>query len=358
VIPIALVSDARYEGGAERYLLRLGAGLDRRRWRPVVLLPDRALLDDLAGHLATAGVETVRWRRRRGVLGAFELARAIDRINPRLVHMNMPSPYEMGCGGWARLMARPGRAVVATEHIADIAPSRRRVAQKRLWGGLIDRTITISKAHAGLLASRHGVRGDRIRVVYNGVEDPGTPTLRPPLPFRVVVVGSLEPRKGQVVLLRAAAAAIASGVDMEIVIVGEGPDRELLAQKAKEGVLAGRVRMTGALDSAALEIAAAHVVAVPSLIEGLPFVVAEAMAAGAVPVVSNLPGLDEIVDDSVGRLVPPEDEAAWTGALIELAVDAKTRDRLAAAARARFLERLTRERMIAGTIAVYDETLS
>lgn len=355
---IAVVSDARYEGGAERYLLRLAPGLDRHQWRPVVLLPDRPVLDALAGRLSGAGVETIRWRRRPGLLGALELARVIDRLDPDLVHLNMPSPYEMGCGGWARLLAKTGRVVVATEHIADIPPSRRRVAQKRLWSGLVDRTITISKAHAELLASRHGVRRDRIRVVYNGVEDPGPPILKPAFPLRVIVVGSLEPRKGQAGLLRAAATAIAGGVDIEIVLVGDGPDRESLARQAGEGLLAGRVRMTGALDSARDEIAAAHVVAVPSLIEGLPFVVAEAMAAGAVPIVSRLPGLDEIVDDSVGRLLPRDDEPAWARALVELASDAPMRHRLAAAARLRFVERLTREEMIAGTTAVYDEVLA
>ncbi|TPW10263.1 MAG: group 1 glycosyl transferase [bacterium] len=116
--------------------------------------------------------------------------------------------------------------------------------------------------------------------------------------------------------------------------------------------------MTGALESAAPEIAAAHIVAVPSLIEGLPFVVAEAMAAGAVPLVSDLPGLDEVVDDSVGRLLPPDNEEAWTRALLELAGDHETLGRLAKAARARFLERLTRKRMIDGTTAVYGEVLA
>lgn len=357
MISIAIVSDARYEGGAERYLLRLAPGLDRLRYRPVVLLPDRPVLDVLARHLIDTGVETVRWRRMPGVLGAVELARVIARLKPGLVHLNMPSPYEMGCGGWARLFARPGRRIVATEHIADIAPSRRRVAQKRFWSGFTDRTITISRAHAELLAARHGVRHDRIRVVYNGVEDPGPQTARPMSPMRVTVVGSLEPRKGQAGLLRAAAAAMARGIEIEVVLVGDGPDREALALQAREGVLAGRVRMTGALDSARAEIAAAHVVAVPSRIEGLPFVVAEAMAAGSVPIVSRLPGLDEIVDDTVGRLLPPDDEAAWTRALIELAGDPKLRDRLATAARNRFVERLTQEQMIAGTSSVYEEML-
>ncbi|HEX7880023.1 MAG TPA: glycosyltransferase family 4 protein [Candidatus Eisenbacteria bacterium] len=357
MIPIALVSDARYEGGAERYLLRLAGALDRRRFRPTLVMPDREGLDDLIERGRRAGLDVVRWRRRPEPLAAIELARAVDRLAPRIVHLNMPSPYEMGCGGWALGLSRPERSVVATEHIADIAPSRRRVLQKRLWSGLIERTITISAAHAALLASRHGVPKEKIRVVMNGVEDPGPSPERPDRPLRVAVIGSLEPRKGQDRLLEAAAMALGRGADIEVVLVGAGPSRSALEAAAARAPLSGRVRFTGQLASAAREIASSHIVAVPSRIEGVPFVVAEAMAAGTVPLVSRLPGLDEVVDDGVGRLLPADDASVWADALVELAANPAERARLAAAARARFEQRFTLARMAAGTAAVYAEVL-
>jgi glycosyltransferase involved in cell wall biosynthesis len=357
MIPIAFVSDARYEGGAERYLLRLALALDRRRFEPVLFLPDRDVLDPFTERCRRSGIEVVRWHRRPDPVAAFGLVRAVDRRAPRIVHLNMPSPYELGSGGWAFGLSRPERSIVATEHIADIPRSRRRVLQKRLWSSFIERTITISAAHAALLVERHGVPRERIRVVFNGVEDPGPPAERPVRPLRVAVIGSLEPRKGQDRFLEAAARALERGADLELVLVGDGPSRSALEAAAARHPLAGRVRFTGQLPTAAFELAAAHVVAVPSRIEGVPFVVAEAMAAGAVPLVSRLPGLDEVVDAGVGRVIGADDAAGWSDALVELAGDPRLRARLAAAARARFEERFTLPRMAARTAAVYAEVL-
>lgn len=357
---VVFVSDARYEGGAERYLVRLAAGLDRHRFEPVVLLADRRLLDPLAARFEAVGVPCHRFPRPSvpGPLAPFRMATVLGRLAPDIVHLNFPSPYELGCGAWAAFARAAGaRRVVATEHIADIAPSRRRAFQKRLWSGAVDRTITISRAHRDLLVRRHGLPEARLTVVENGVEDPGERLARKPGPVAIVCVGGLEVRKGQDILIVAVGRLKAAGHDVRLVLIGDGPmrrDWESLAQREAPGV----VRFVGAVPDAGPGIAAADLLALPSRIEGVPFVVLEALAAGTVPVVSALPGLDEFVDETVGRLVPPADVSAWEAALGALAGSPGTIATLSRNARARYRERYTLERMARRTEEVYLEVLS
>jgi glycosyltransferase involved in cell wall biosynthesis len=354
---VVTVSDARYEGGAERYLVRLTSSLDRARFEPVALLPDRHELDALAARFDEAGVDVRRFQRPAvgGPAAAFQMARVLASLEADVAHLNFPSPYELGCGAWALFARAAGaRRVVATEHIADIAPSRRRALQKRLWRGAIDRTITISRAHRALLASRHGLTERGVVVIENGVEDPGERPPRGAGPPSLVCVGGLEPRKGQDVLITAVGRLRKAGRDIRLVLVGDGPSRrewERLAQNEAPG----GVRFVGTVPDAGPYILAADVLAVPSRIEGVPFVVLEALAAGTVPVVSLLPGLDEFVDDGVGRLVSPGDVVAWEEALGALLSDPGRLSELSRAARRRYLERYTLARMVRRTQDVYLE---
>ncbi len=179
----------------------------------------------------------------------------------------------------------------------------------------------------------------RFQVVRCGVDVP--PTVPPKgAGFRIVSVGRLRRGKGFSSLLSALAQLRRDGVAFACRIVGEGPLREeLRAQAAREGV-ADRVAWLGPLPRPRVleEMAAAHVlalplVAVPGEREGLPVVVLEAMAQGAVVVSTPLYGIPEVVrDGSTGLLVAPGDAATLAAALRRLAQDSGLRARLAASA--------------------------
>lgn len=361
LIRVVYLSDARYEGGAERYLLRLAGGLDRHSFTPVLALPRIATLDRLAQAAEEAGIEVHRHEDGgfAGARSAAALLAILKRLRPQIVHLNLPSTYDLACN-MAALVARVAGApaIVSTEHIADILPSRRRVLMKRVALAAIDRVITISEMHRELLVGRHGVPARLIRVILNGVEDPGTPLPRPPGAFEVLCVGVLEARKGQELLVEALASVRQAGVDMKLTLVGQGPDRERLEERVRERGLAPHVRFTGRLDSAWPEYRVARVVAIPSRIEGLPFAAIEGMAAGAVVVASALPGMGEVIDpDRTGLLLPPDDAPAWADCLTRLARDPELCDRLAREGRREYELRFTRERMVRDTEHLYREVL-
>jgi glycosyltransferase involved in cell wall biosynthesis len=104
-------------------------------------------------------------------------------------------------------------------------------------------------------------------------------------------------------------------------------------------------------------LAAADVVALPSLHEGLGVAALEAMAAARPVVASRVGGLAEVVvDGESGVLAPPGDPAALADALRGLAGDPARRAQLGQGGRARVLARYTSARMAEGTLACYGGT--
>jgi len=152
---------------------------------------------------------------------------------------------------------------------------------------------------------------------------------RPPRPvgeLRVLFVGQLRPYKGAHVLLDAADDL--SGVS--VTLIGDGPERPAL--EARAAALPG-VRVLGRVgDEELWQAYSTHdVIVLPSLTtaEAYGLVLGEGMAAGCVPVASDLPGVREVAGAS-GLLVPPGDVEALRDALKRLATDDALLDRLAA----------------------------
>ena len=359
---IAYLSDARYEGGAERYLIRLAGNLDRNTWSPVLLLPASRNLDDLAGLAETRGIE-VRRHEPGGFAGTrspLALGALIRGARADLVHLNLPSTYDLGCGLAAPVARAAGaRAVVTTEHIADILPSRRRILAKQAGLSSIDRVIAISTMHGKLLVERHRVPERKIRVIYNGVEDPGLCSRHSSPTLGILCVGVIEHRKGQDLLVDSVETLLSRGHDVRLVLVGDGPERGALEARVRRSApLQDRVVFTGILPSVWPEFAVADVVAIPSRIEGLPFTILEGFAAGAAVAAAALPGMDEVIDHGrTGLIVPASTRECWADTLSGLALNPEIRLRLAHAGRQEYEKRFTIGRMVEETQALYSEVL-
>jgi glycosyltransferase involved in cell wall biosynthesis len=260
----------------------------------------------------------------------------------------------------APLCRRGGARLVVTRRM-DYAP-RGGPYVRYLYNRAVDVVVAISEGVREALV-RVGVRPERIRVVPSGVDaermaaPPGArERLRDewgigPGELAVVVPGVLERRKGHAILL-AAAARLAGTLPLRYVFCGEGSEAATLARAAAS--LGPAVRFAGFRDDVAACLAAADVVALPSLREGLGVAALEGMAAGRPVVASRVGGLGEaVVHDETGLLVPPADADALAAALARLARDAALRIRLGAGGRARVLARYTSARMAEGTLACY-----
>jgi len=150
---------------------------------------------------------------------------------------------------------------------------------------------------------------DKVEIVRCGVDDAYLSHVPTPVPAtrRVVSVGRLSEQKGQILLVRAVAALVKKGVDVELVLVGDGDMRADIEQVIARNGIEANVRITGFVsgDVVKREILAARAFVLPSFAEGLPVAIMEALAL-ARPVVSTyVAGIPElVVPGRTGWLVP------------------------------------------------------
>lgn len=167
-------------------------------------------------------------------------------------------------------------------------------------------------------------------------------------PLRVVTVARLVERKGIAHAIRAVAALVESGSNVEYTIVGDGPLSGVLLHLARDLGVSDRVRIIGSVSHGAVAaiLARSHVMVAPSVtasdgdVEGIPVAIMEAMASG-LPVVSTVhSGIPELItDDVTGCLVPEGDAPALAARLELLARDSTTSWRVATAARKLIVQR-------------------
>lgn len=187
-----------------------------------------------------------------------------------------------------------------------------------------------------LVEERHWYK---LRVIHCGVEPARYDGVAGPPPGRgrILCVARLAPEKGLVQLVRALALLVADGVDAELELVGDGPDRQGLKRVVRKLGLEDRVRFAGSVgqDAIAAHYAAATVFCLPSFCEGVPVVLMEAMACRRPVIATAVAGVRELVrDGDTGLLVSPGREDELAEALQALLGDLGLRHRLGDAARA------------------------
>ena len=281
-------------------------------------------------------------------VSALRLAR---RFRPDVLHAHWWLP----AGVCALLTSRVLRVPLAvTLHGTDVHLLRNRLV-RRVALAVLRRAalvVVVSEDLHRLAVESLGLPDEQVEVLRMPVSRVAAPAPAPSGgPVRVVAAGRLSTEKGFDVLLEAMALAAADGLDVQLDLVGSGPEHDRLARLA-EG-LNGRVTLVPAQPRDALwaRMDAAQVLVVPSRREGLGLVALEAIARGRPVIASRAGGLPEVVIDGVdGVLVPPEDARALADALQKLplprpsgtALDRHAPERVAAAHLAAYERLVTR----------------
>lgn len=344
-------------GGAERVLDVLARSLGERGHQVTVLAPHvrgEEKLGDLPYRL-------VRYRRPSSK--RFGVRQLVVRL--LWEHWRRPADvlhchgaYPPGFVGltFRRLTGVP---VVVRPHGSDILPGdwirrherlERRVARvMREADAVIAQGRELAREAEALGAAR-----ERIRVIANGVEIP--PARRNPVvPPLLVAMGSLTPKKGFDLLLRALPAVRAAAPGVRLILAGEGPERERLQALAEELGQEQWVEIPGSIVGPAKAdlFAKAALVILPSRREPFSNVLLEVLAAGCPVVATSVGGTPEILGDPpVGILVPPEDPDSLAQAVSDLLRDPKRLEALGAVARARAAV-FAWPRMVDGYLDVY-----
>lgn len=344
--------------GADVMALRAASALRDSGFRVRVILPLRSASsapEPLSVRLAAEGIE-VRWlplpvlRRRlmtptgllRLVWSALAFVIAAHRLRASVVLVNTSALSLCVPGLW--LWRR--RTVV---YLHETLEGREAVVLGRLLR-LAGRLVTVS--HSARDRLPRTVRG-RAAVVENAVPNPASPASVPDSePLRFLFVGRWSPRKGVAELVR----AWQDGVQGELVVLGGFPPEGAAADFDPCAVADPHVRLVGEVPDVSAWISASHVVVIPSLLpEGMPMIALEALAHGRPLVATMAGGLGEVIDESVGWVLPRE-PGRWPSVLNQVTLDGvRARE---GACRRRHHERFSVDAYRVGLSAVVEEAAS
>lgn len=322
-LTVAIFSVGELFGGVERHILSLSTGLRHLGVTPVLMVLHDG---DLAAQARNLGLKTIIIERR----GRFDPAtgeRLADCIKTTGAHLIHVHGYQAAV--FAALAARKIRlAVVVTLHgrvegtwkepLAYLKTKSYELLELtavRLMKPILcyvtrDLETQNRRRHAGL----------RRHVIYNGVGLVEIGETTRPIEYdldklNVACVGRLSEIKG---LEYALGAMTHEDMPRNAVlsIIGRGPLEKKLELQINRMGLAGRVRLLGFRQNVMDYIGKCDVLLMPSLHEGLPYTLLEAMAVGIPIVASDVGGLAEVLGDKVTAiLVKPRDAAAIASAI-------------------------------------------
>ncbi len=352
---IAHLIESSGPGGAERMVADLAREQQVRGCRTTVFLPENGegwLAAQLEG--SAVSVEHYALDTPLSPRCAWQLANAFRRRGITLAHSH---EFSMAVYGSCAARAAQIPHVITMHGARYYAGKMQRRLAMRFAVASSQATFAVSSTLARQLSEDLRVERSRIDVVPNGVQ-PGTPvasTLRTELGIPaavpiVLAVGNLYPVKGHRVLLEALALL---PTDAHVVIAGRGASEQDLLGLAEQRGLLPRLHLLGLRNDIPNLLAAADVFVQPSLAEGLPMAVLEAMFAGRPIVASNVGDVGEAVGDDGALLVPPGDARELAAALTRVLEQPVLASALGANARGRAMRSYGLSSMVERYAALY-----
>ena len=212
-----------------------------------------------------------------------------------------------------------------------------------------------------------GIAEDKIHTIANGIdidrfsgaEPAWFDTTVAPSGKTIGIVARLDLQKGFEYLLEAFSRLTTSHPDTRLVIAGEGPDQAAIEAIADRLNMRSKIVFAGQRGDIPNVYAACDVFVLPSLNEGLPMTVLEAMAAGRPVVASNVGAIPTVVrNGETGLLVEPRDVAGLKAALDLLLSDQALSSRLASSGHEWVRQHFTSDAMAANYLRMYENVLS
>ena len=350
--------------GAEKQMVLLAKGLPRDRFKVEVAALTR--LGPLKGELDEVGIPVTLIGKRLKA-DPMALRRLVRFLKDG--RFDVVQTWIYAADTYGRVAARLARVpvVVTCEMAVDLWKSRSDLAVDRFLARWTDRVVGNSNAVVAFYRAA-GIPLEKLAMIPSGIADEEPPDVAPAeiraglgLPEGVPLVlfaGRLAEQKGVDTLLSALDLLQHVRPDVRTLIVGEGPLRGRLEETARAfRLFEGRkVSFLGHRDDVPRLLAASDVLVLPSLYEGLPNVVLEAMRFRKPVVATAAPGTTEVVEDGrTGLLVPLRDPPALTQAIRRVIEDADLARTLGEAGRARVEAEFGVDRMVERFAALYEQ---
>jgi len=362
-------------GGAQRYVFDLATSLPKEEFEVVAALggtgESGADAGRLSRELAGAGIRTMfvqSFMRDISALKEFaalrELIALFKQERPHTVHLNSSKAGGIGALA-ARIVGVPN--IVFTSHGLAYDEDRNPLSRGLIWLStwitflLCHRVIVISKNNFAR-ASRLPFCGQKVHLVYNGLlplefvprEEARAFLKLPQNAFVIGALGEMTWNKNYQTLLRALSLLAESKKIFTACIMGEGEERTFIETLIDQEGLREHVTLAGFVPEGHRYLKAYDVFVLPSLKEGLPYVLLEAGQAGLPVVASDISGSQDIIGNKVSGLLFKSKDAHNLATQLKLLLsDAEMRQKLGANLQERVQKEFSLDKMISETAALY-----
>jgi glycosyltransferase involved in cell wall biosynthesis len=356
-------------GGAEKALLQLIKNIDRRSYRVYVCSVKKpgTFAHELA--LAADGFFSLNCAEQGRAAALFSavpalvnLVRLLRSISPAILHCFLFRANILG-----RIAGRLARVPVIISSVRVLETSAFNNALDRMTASLESACIAVSEAARSYTIAHAGIAPQNITTIYNGIDcsegDCEAAFSRADVSLDeedivLAVIGRLHRQKGQRIVLEALPGILAQASRVRVLFCGEGIEEPALRKRAGELGIAGQVRFLGLVENAARLLPHIDILVLPSLWEGMPHVVLEAMAAARPVVASRIAGLDElVVDGETGLLFNPGDPQSLAAALLVLITDRGRSRRMGEAGRTCVMKQFQLTTTVQKTVQLYEKLL-
>ncbi len=373
---VFLLGTQMTRAGAQHSLLKLGRGLHTRGWRvSAAFLYDKdGLRDEWQRHYGIPIYDLRAWQKNGGAANLLRLGRGflvlVDLLRRERNDLIMTYTQHSNLIGipLAWLAGVPLRIASNRGCIDGMPPWL-----SRLHGWMVNSRLTsclvANSAHVREEAvDQEKVVPSKITIVPNGVplpEQTDNPAVRaqvcaefaiPSNAQLLVTVGRLTRQKGHVYLIQALPQILQAYPDAHLLLIGEGELRQPLSDLARELGVLHAVHFLGLRADVGRLLSAADIFVFPTLWEGMPNALLEAMASGIPAAASSIPETREILKDGEnGLLFTVADARAAAAAVLRLLGDADLRNRIGVAGREFVAQHFSEGRMISAYAALFQK---
>ena len=324
-------------GGAQRYVFDLVTNLQKEKFEPVVAYGTEG---KLARDLPAAGIKVRQLRSLArdialfsDIQSFFEILKVIRKNRPDVVHLNSSKAAAFGALA-ARIAGVP--KIIFTAHGWPFKERKnilwRTFVYAASWlTALLSHEIVVVSGTDEQLGIRMWGVSKKIRFIPLGLEPfhmlPPAQAFRAmfgslkPAPLqsatlRLVSIGELTANKGLCRAIAAVALLSERGIDAVYVVVGEGEERDTLKVYSEKLGIADRVFFPGFVAGAAQNLSGFDTFLLPSVKEGTPYVLLEALAAG-IPIIATSVIDTDFADNPLVHIIPPADSLVLADAIAE-----------------------------------------
>lgn len=373
-IPVLYVITDLNIGGTEKMLYETVIRLDKARYMPVVCsLKETGYY---AEQLAKNGIEVIGFRTGNSLLSVlkliiviFKLSGVIYKRKVRIVHTYLTRANVIGRLAVliVKLFSSEKIKVISSVRVIE-QEKKYHILFEKLTSNISDRFIVNSNALKEFVVREMKFDSAKVNVVYNGIDLSNLPVAdidkkRMELGLShgdtaICAIGRLHKQKGMEYLIKAASLTgkMLPDISLKYIIVGDGPEKKELQKLIYELNLLNNVILAGWKTDILEIISAIDILVLPSLWEGTPNVILEAMAYNKPVIATAVGGVPEIINDrETGILVNPGNPEELAEKIVYLVKNNQIAEGLAAKGKESVKKYFSISTMVRETETIYQE---